>query len=519
MDGFSQEQAIEIIKRSQIKARSNLAHRTQMPSTALSLVTAGCGLYLGVLAAPALSPLVLITAFAAVPAVTVMAVSEIFITHEENKIQDCDRVTLNRYCDMRDLEYIVKTLEADVKKPMPPAPETGANPGAHQTQEKPQSKSNSQTEAGSESTKSGHSEGVLQWPDGEHLIMIGLSGSSKTTTLIQCVPEDSIVLYVTIKEEDVAPKHWVACRLPKFANAKLLRQLDNLCDIIESLVQRRIKHRLIVDEAVSILDAAKDAVKVLSDEDKKALKGVPGRFEVALKTYIRVGRSDGHYLGLVSQSPNGTDLFDSAKTMQGLKTVLCAGAASSNKFSFVGTWSRQLFKARIQDAQVKFLETIQSGFWHFWMDALELKYAHSQKSTVELVLCPVFSKTDLIKQLGLNVFKLQLDGGAGLPHSVVYSPPSVAPKYLRTDLLEVQCAEIILDYMRLQNAPVTPDKIRSDRTQHKDGDKRMTREQVRQLLVKLEGEQKVRSVTVAGDPAWELAHPPDAARGNRGTGK
>ncbi|HEY9877510.1 MAG TPA: hypothetical protein V6D29_03585, partial [Leptolyngbyaceae cyanobacterium] len=224
-------------------------------------------------------------------------------------------------------------------------------------------------------TKATAPHAALEWRPGEHFVLIGLSGSSKTSTLLECVPENALVVYATLKSEDKAPTDWHSFRLSKFADDAFLRQLDSLCDLVEALVklaETGVLHRLIIDEALTLLDQAKDAVKATQE---KNLKGVADRFEGLIKLYVRTGRSDGHLLGLVTQSPNGTDLFESAKTMQGLRTVLCAGEASSNKFDFLLDWAKQLFGQWLTPADERRLIAIQSGYWHFWMDSGQLQGA------------------------------------------------------------------------------------------------------------------------------------------------
>lgn len=143
----------------------------------------------------------------------------------------------------------------------------------------------------------GCSVGDLQWRDGEHLVMIGLSGSSKTTTLLNCVPVDSLVVYVTLKSEDKAPREWKAYRLRKFPDLSFLVQLENLCAMIRGLVQAGTRHRLIIDEALTMLNQAKAALKTVVDKEDKANYGaVVAEFEGLLKMYIWTGRSDGHWL-------------------------------------------------------------------------------------------------------------------------------------------------------------------------------------------------------------------------------
>lgn len=232
----------------------------------------------------------------------------------------------------------------------------------------------------------------LLWRDGEHLVLIGLSGSSKTTTLVDCVPSTAPVIYITLKSEDKAPEGWRAYRLRKFADQAFLQQLDDLCSMLTGLVQAKAQHRLIIDEALTILDQAKDAQKTLTDKEDKAVYGaVAARFEGLLKMYIRTGRSDGHWLGLVTQSPNGTDLFGSAKTMQGLKTVLCAGEASSNRFDFVVSWAKQLYGQFVTDADEQRLRSTQSGFWHFWLENGQIQYRATPKSDRAMADIPMLA--------------------------------------------------------------------------------------------------------------------------------
>lgn len=229
------------------------------------------------------------------------------------------------------------------------------------------------------------SEPPLQWRDGEHFVMIGLSGSSKTTTLLNCVPNDSLVVYVTLKSEDKAPKEWKAYRLRKFADLSFLVQLENLCAMIRGLVQSGTTHRLIIDEALTILEQGGDALKTVTDKEDKATYGaVVAEFEGLLKMYIRTGRSDGHWLGMVTQSPNGTDLFKSAKTMQGLKTVLCAGEASSNKFDFLPDWAKQKFGQFVTDSDDKFFRNLRTGYWHFWVENGKVQRRQTPRNTRQL---------------------------------------------------------------------------------------------------------------------------------------
>jgi len=225
----------------------------------------------------------------------------------------------------------------------------------------------------------------LQWRDGEHFVMIGLSGSSKTTTLLNCVPNGSLVVYVTLKSEDKAPKEWKAYRLRKFADLSFLVQLENLCAMIRGLVQSGTTHRLIIDEALTILEQGGDALKTVTDKEDKATYGaVVAEFEGLLKMYIRTGRSDGHWLGMVTQSPNGTDLFKSAKTMQGLKTVLCAGEASSNKFDFLPDWAKQKFGQFVTEADNNFFRNLNFGYWHFWVEDGKVQRRQTPRNTRQL---------------------------------------------------------------------------------------------------------------------------------------
>ena len=244
----------------------------------------------------------------------------------------------------------------------------------------------------------------LEWKDEEHMVMIGLSGSSKTSTLLSCTPKDALVLYVTIKSEDVAPNHWVSCKLSKFSGLQVLQQLDDLCDILEQLINRGIKHRLIVDEALSIIELAEGSESQLVREDKSIknrYKGTSVRFRNLIKVYIRTGRSDGHYLGLVTQSPNGTDLFKSAKTMQGLKKILCAGEASAEKFLYLVDWAKQIFGNILNKQDLEMLAKVDQGFWHFWNDK-GFQRAESQKIEEGLERCSSFSKVEVMRRLNLQ---------------------------------------------------------------------------------------------------------------------
>jgi len=224
------------------------------------------------------------------------------------------------------------------------------------------------------------------WPDGEHLFMVGLSGGAKTTVLQGITANIATpVVYLTIKSDDTAPPDWVAYRLDKFGSEKLLRQLDWLIGTLETWARQGKKHRLIIDEYVSLRDTAKTACKPLDRKDE--LKGVADRFEALVKVYIRAGRSDGHYLGLLSQTPNGTDNFDSAKTQQGLRVFLCASERSSEKFRFFVPWAKQMFADLITHEAEQHLRDINSGFWHLFADGGQLVLNATPAPTVETVPC------------------------------------------------------------------------------------------------------------------------------------
>jgi hypothetical protein len=224
------------------------------------------------------------------------------------------------------------------------------------------------------------------WPDGEHLFMVGLSGGAKTTVLQGITAQTSDpVVYLTIKSDDKAPPTWNAYRLEKFAGEKLLQQLLWLLDTLESWVKNGVKHRLVIDEYVSLQDAAKSACKMMSQGHE--LKGIADRLENLVKTYIRTGRSDGHYIGLLSQTPNGTDNFGSAKTQQGLRVFLCASEKSSEKFRFLVPWSKQMFSDLITPEIEAQLRGIKSGFWHLFADEGMLFLNPTQKPTLEQVPC------------------------------------------------------------------------------------------------------------------------------------
>ena len=92
-------------------------------------------------------------------------------------------------------------------------------------------------------------------------------------------------------------------------------------------------------------------------------------------------------IGLVSQSPNGTDLFGSAKTMQGLKLILCAGEYSSNKFQFFPAWSKQLFGALVTPEMEAELSRVKSGFWHLTNTGDGLALNQTIQSDVVMVPC------------------------------------------------------------------------------------------------------------------------------------
>jgi hypothetical protein len=220
---------------------------------------------------------------------------------------------------------------------------------------------------------------------GEHLAVIGLSGASKTTTLLKaCEGIKTPILYLTIKDADTAPVHWESYKLAKTAGDYYLAQLSHVCDRLEDLLTGGVEHHLIVDEALQQIDQAKDSEKLPSG---KPYKGTAGRFESLIKCYIRSGRSDGQLIGLVSQSPNGTDLFGSAKTLQGLKLILCAGEYSSNKFQFFEAWAKQMFGQLVTPDIADELRTVRSGFWHLTNTGDGLALNQTQQTEAVLVPC------------------------------------------------------------------------------------------------------------------------------------
>jgi hypothetical protein len=220
---------------------------------------------------------------------------------------------------------------------------------------------------------------------GEHLAVIGLSGASKTTTLLKaCEGITSPILYITIKDADTAPPSWEAYKLSKTAGAYYLAQLVHVCDRLEDLLTGGVTHHLIVDEALQQIEQAKDSEKL---PEGKPYKGTAARFESLIKCYIRSGRSDGQLIGLVSQSPNGTDLFGSAKTMQGLKLILCAGEYSSNKFQFFPAWAKQLFGGLVTAEIEAEIKQVRSGFWHLTNTGDGLALNQTVQSDAPMVPC------------------------------------------------------------------------------------------------------------------------------------
>lgn len=220
---------------------------------------------------------------------------------------------------------------------------------------------------------------------GEHLAVIGLSGASKTTTLLKaCEGINTPIIYVTIKDADTAPPSWEAYKLSKTAGAYYLAQLCHVCDRLEDMLTGGIEHHLIVDEALQQIDQAKDSEKLA---EGKPYKGTASRFESLIKCYIRSGRSDGQLIGLVSQSPNGTDLFGSAKTMQGLKLILCAGEYSSNKFQFFPAWAKQLFGGLVTADIEAELSQVRTGFWHLTNTGDGLALNQTVQSDAVMVAC------------------------------------------------------------------------------------------------------------------------------------
>ncbi len=220
---------------------------------------------------------------------------------------------------------------------------------------------------------------------GEHLAVIGLSGASKTTTLLKaCEAVQAPIIYITIKDADTAPANWEAYRLAKTAGAYYLSQLAWLCDRLEELLTAGTESHLIIDEALQQVDQAKDSEKLA---DCKEYKGTASRFESIIKCYIRSGRSDGQLIGLVSQSPNGTDLFGSAKTLQGLKLILCAGEYSSNRFQFFPAWAKQMFGELVTPEIHAELKGIKTGFWHLVNTPDGLALNQTQQTETVLVPC------------------------------------------------------------------------------------------------------------------------------------
>lgn len=311
---------------------------------------------------------------------------------EGASIERGDSDAISRYIDDERMEkllspFIERIQEGMAKKPL----------GAAETQTRttpttePGSGRNAQTAPGSGSADAAPVPFVMpsrppSWPDGEMLFMVGLSGASKTTALQRATAQiTDPVVYLTIKTEDTAPPTWRAYRLEKFAGEKLLNQLLWVLDTLEGWVRSRKKHRLIIDEYVSIRKAARSSCKLLPNGHE--LKGLSDRLEDLVAVYIRSGRSDGHYLGLLSQTPNGTDNFDSAKTQQGLRVFLCASERSSEKFRFVVPWAKQMFSDLITPQVEEHLGGINSGYWHLFADGGELVLNATEKPTLEQVPC------------------------------------------------------------------------------------------------------------------------------------
>ncbi|MEM6838845.1 MAG: hypothetical protein AAF609_18565 [Cyanobacteria bacterium P01_C01_bin.120] len=323
--------------------------------------------------------------FAAVIAVSSIVGAQKESTGIEEDVARGDFAWADKYLTPDDLLDLKKrAIALGLVAPKKSSPAMGQNPV-------------SQTTSTSGTSEPNHTSSVRKtirkrpsWPDGEHLFMVGLSGGAKTTVLQGITAQiDSPVVYLTIKSDDTVPPNWLAYRLDKFAGLQLLRQLDWLLDTLETWVRQGKKHRLVIDEYVSLKDAAKSACKLINarDEDWGYLKGVADRFEGLVKTYIRAGRSDGHYLGLLSQTPNGTDNFDSAKTQQGLRVFLCASERSSEKFRFFVPWAKQMYADLITPEIETELRVISSGFWHLFADGGSLVLNQTEPPSVKTVGC------------------------------------------------------------------------------------------------------------------------------------
>lgn len=463
MKNFTPEQAIEIIDQSKIKARSNLGHRTQMPTTALSLTTALCGLSLGVMAAPALPSTVLISAFAAVPALLVMAVSEIFIVHEENEIVKGSSVALNRYCDMRDLAYIVQTLEANAKKPMPPASD---EQGATQSQTKPQSKSSNPMEAGSALI-----EKSIQLDEAApHLGLGGRTREGKSETLKYLLRDESQVNYVTSKATDEVPTDWQGVIA---AGSHRVAVITRLLDIWEERLEGHLEGRY-TDREWFVID---EAVGICKSLEAKKEKELSGRLKAFIIEVITAGAGVNAFIALLSQTGNSGPLGIDLDLLKNLSIVSC----SKRKRKDMVSYYTKMTGTTLLPEQIDQINSLE-GYWQLWEDNGQPRLSQIEPVNIPMKSC--------------LTWKAFLEE----------SPAENDKKSLTRNLPLSEQKAIILEFLIDKKKPMTAKNIRDGKTQSRDGSNRLTQTAIQQLLTKLEGEQKVKVVMVGDKPHWQVSH-------------
>ena len=286
-------------------------------------------------------------------------------------------------------------------------------------------------ESGSESTEpSGpvpYVEAVLEWPEGTHVLAIGKSGSAKTSTLIQLVKDQSRVIYLTTKggeHGDHVPPGWVSALLNDLDEITFLKQIQGVIDLIYKLLKQDAPFTLIIDEALDMKETVHDFMKSLSKSDKENFpSNLSDLYLSALRKVLTKGRSAKHRLALVTQNPNGTAIFGQARLTEGFSKVLCTSERESSPFSNALSWANQLYEGKLTPENRKFLRTLKSGYWHFWLKDNQLHGGHPSPTPDDMVKPKPFDLHRMLRDLKvINPIPEE-----AMPQSEVFTPSSPVP--------------------------------------------------------------------------------------------
>lgn len=179
-----------------------------------------------------------------------------------------------------------------------------------------------------------------------HLLLIGPTRSGKTSALAALIG-DSDCIYITLKR-DTVPAAWKTYRIDTHTVNEDVEQVLDIVEPITSALlrgERTGKLWFCVDEILGIIGLCS--------------KPVGDRLLGQVKLRLTAGAADGAYVGLLMQSPNGSDLGVSAAILRNFQAVVMGSQQSG--FSHLAQWSERF--GAISPETKGAIAALKTGYW------------------------------------------------------------------------------------------------------------------------------------------------------------